>query len=171
MLIALGLNRLCLITLDCFCSVFFKDREIVNISVSFLYRSQTGSYRCTIGQLNRYIGKGKNDTNPVLCKSATVVLDIVKGLQHKNCNIYFDNYYTSVPLLLALAEKGIGACRTIRANCKYYPKDVVAADVKRKPRGTFTWRSNGSTVSFDVERQETNFISVLNSSVFRRSSS
>ena len=83
-----------------------------------------------------YIGKSKNDTNPVLGKSATVVLHLVKGLEHKSYNIYFDNYYTSVPLLLALAEKGIGACRMIRANCKYYPKDVLVADVKLKPRET-----------------------------------
>ena len=69
-----------------------------------------------------YIGKSKNDTNPVLSKSATFVLDLVKGLEHKSYNIYFDNYYTSVPLLLALAEKGVGACRMIRANCKYYQK-------------------------------------------------
>ena len=90
-----------------------------------------------------YICKSKNDTNPVLGKSATVVLNLVKGLENKNYNVYFDNYYTSVPLLLALAEKGIGACGTIRANHKYYPKDVLTADVKRKLRGTFAWRSNG----------------------------
>ena len=42
MLIALGLTHLCLIMLYLFCPVF-KDGEIVNISISFLYRSQTGS--------------------------------------------------------------------------------------------------------------------------------
>ena len=94
-----------------------------------------------------YIGKSKNDTNPVLSKSTTVVLDLVKGLEHKNYNIYFDSYHTSVPLLLAVAEKGIGACGTIRANHKYYPKDVPVADVKCKLRGTFAWRSNGSLLA------------------------
>ena len=89
------------------------------------------------------IGKSKNETNTVLGKSAAVVLDLVEGLEHKSYEVYFDNYYTSVPLLLDLAEKGIGTCGTIRANRNYCPKNVLAADVKRKPRGTFAWRSNG----------------------------
>ena len=91
-----------------------------------------------------YFSKSKNDTNPVLGKSAIVVLDLVKGLEHKKYNIYFDNNYTSVPLLSALPEKRTGACETIRANHKYYPKDVPAVNVKCKRRGTFAWRSNGS---------------------------
>ena len=94
-----------------------------------------------------YVNKSKSETNPVLSKSVAAVLNLVKGLEHKNCDIYFDNYYTSVPLLLALAENGFGACRTIRANCRYCPIDVLAADVKHKLRGTFTWRSNGSLLA------------------------
>ena len=33
-------------------------------------------------------------------------MNLVKGLEHKNYDVYMDNYYTSVQLFLALADKG-----------------------------------------------------------------
>ena len=85
-------------------------------------------------KFNVYIGKSKNDTNPVLYKSATIVLDLVKELEDNNCNVYFDNHYTSVPLLLALAEKGIGACGTIRANRKVLPQRCSGSRCKTEAK-------------------------------------
>ena len=53
------------------------------------------------------MGKSKEADDPsALGKSAAVVMNLVKGLEHKNYDVYMDNYYTSVQLFLALADKG-----------------------------------------------------------------
>jgi len=40
-------------------------------------------------------------------------------LQNKNHCLYMNNYFTSVPLLNYLKEKGIHACGTINSSHKY----------------------------------------------------
>ena len=51
------------------------------------------------------MGKSKEADDPLaLEKPAAVVMNLVKGLEHKNYEIYMDN--TSVQLFLALADKG-----------------------------------------------------------------
>ena len=53
------------------------------------------------------MGKSKEADDPLaLGKSAAVVMNLVKGLKHKNYDLYMDNYYTSAQLFLALADKG-----------------------------------------------------------------
>ena len=53
-----------------------------------------------------YVGKSKEADDPLaLGKSAAIVMNLVKGLEHKNYNVYMDNYHTSVLLFLALADK------------------------------------------------------------------
>ena len=50
----------------------------------------------------------------------------------------------------------------IRANCKYFPKDVLAAHVKHKLRGTFAWRSNWSLLALMwKERKSILFLSSI----------
>ena len=78
----------------------------------------------------------------VLGKSAAVVMNLVKGLEHKNYDVYMDNYNTSVQLFLALADKGNwcmwhNTSGTIEANRKFFSKAAVVDEVKRQPRGTF----------------------------------
>ena len=51
------------------------------------------------------MGKSKEADDPLaLGKPAAVVMNLVKGLEHKNYGVYMDN--TSVQLFLALADKG-----------------------------------------------------------------
>ena len=53
------------------------------------------------------MGKSKEADDPLaLGKSAVVVMNLVKGLEHKNYDVFIDNYHTSVQLFLALADKG-----------------------------------------------------------------
>ena len=88
------------------------------------------------------MGKSKETDDPsALGKSAAVVMNLVKGLEHKNYDVYMHNYYTSVPLFLALADKGIRAYR------KFFLKAALVDEVKRQPRGTFAWRANYSLLS------------------------
>ena len=82
-----------------------------------------------------YMGKSKEaDDLLALGKSAAVVMNLVNGLEHINYDVY-------------IADKGIGACGTIRANRKFIPKAVLVDEVKRQPKGTFVWRTNDSLPS------------------------
>ena len=48
------------------------------------------------------MGKSKEADDPLaLGKPAAVVMNLVKGLEHKNYDVYMDNYHTSVQLFLA----------------------------------------------------------------------
>ncbi|XP_025195693.1 piggyBac transposable element-derived protein 4-like [Melanaphis sacchari] len=51
-----------------------------------------------------------------------VVKDLTNPLQHKNHNVYIDNFFTSVPLLAYLKSKGIFCCGTVKSTRKYLPK-------------------------------------------------
>ena len=95
------------------------------------------------------MGKSKEaDDALALGKSAAVVMNLVKGLEHKNYDVYIDNYHTSVPLFLALADNGNWcASDTIPANRKFFPKAALVDEVKRQPRETFSWRANDSLLS------------------------
>ena len=53
-----------------------------------------------------------------------VVLTLTKDLQSHNHEVYFDNFFTSLPLLQHLKEHGINACGTIRSNRKGLPIDL-----------------------------------------------
>ena len=63
------------------------------------------------------------DDSLALGKSADVVMNLVKGLEHKNYYVYMGNYYTSGQLFLA---KGISGCDTIRANRKFFPRLLLS---------------------------------------------
>ena len=109
-------------------------------------------------------GKSKEADDPLaLGKSAAVVMNLVKGLEHKNYDIYMDNYHTSVPLYLALADKEIGACSTIRANHTFFPKAALVDEVKLQPRGTFAWKANDSLLSMLWKDRKSVLFFIVNS--------
>ena len=79
------------------------------------------------GYVSRFqIYTGKNSAiavqGPGLC--TRVVLELLDGLETKGLKVYVDNYYTSPALFLALYDKGVNACGTVRPNRKYFPKDL-----------------------------------------------
>lgn len=86
-----------------------------------------------------YTGAGSDTVlpnTPDLGASANIVIRLSQTVpDFVNHIIYFDNMYTTIPLLVYLRSRGIFALGTIRANriqnCKL-PKDE---DVKEKPRG------------------------------------
>lgn len=49
-----------------------------------------------------------------------VVQTMTVDLFNKNHQLFFDNYFTSVPLMKYLKTNGVNACGTIRTNRKYY---------------------------------------------------
>ena len=100
----------------------FISNKPVHFGVRLWELSESATGYCY--KFDVYIGKSKNDTNLVLGKSATVVLETIMYILITIILLFH--------CFLALAEKGIGACGTIRANRKHYPKDVLAANVKCK---------------------------------------
>ncbi|XP_049306462.1 piggyBac transposable element-derived protein 1-like [Bactrocera dorsalis] len=86
-----------------------------------------------------YRGAGENDVvadAPDLGATGNVVVRLTQTVPNfKNHIVYFDNFYTSLPLLVYLRSRGIYALGTVRANrlpnCKL-SKDI---DVKNKERG------------------------------------
>jgi hypothetical protein len=64
-----------------------------------------------------YCGAKTNVTHSNLGQGADVVLSLLEKCDvPKGSKLYFDNYFTSIPLLVILRQKNIAACGTIRAN-------------------------------------------------------
>lgn len=71
-----------------------------------------------------YTGKIDGKTENLL--GERVVKDLSRVLIGKYYNLYFDNYFTNVNLIITLKLEGILACGTIRSNRKELPKKQKA---------------------------------------------
>lgn len=79
-----------------------------------------------------------------------VVKTMTMDLHDKNHQVYFDNYFTSVPLLEYLKENGVDACGTVRAVRKALPVGLESdldrgeADYRVSKDGLalFKWQDN-----------------------------
>lgn len=101
-----------------------------------------------INQFDVYQGKSSNvtgDATESFGLGGKVIANLSKSLQHKNHVLDFDNYFSSVPLLHCLLEKGIYACCTVRPDRKLLPK--LKADKELKC-GDFDWRVSDSGIVF-----------------------
>ncbi|XP_052855098.1 piggyBac transposable element-derived protein 3-like [Drosophila gunungcola] len=84
-----------------------------------------------------YVGEG-TCPNFGLGISSDVVLYLSKGLpKGKPFKLYFDNWFTSVSLLVALKENGIFATGTIRKNRISSCRLLSDAELKKRGRGSF----------------------------------
>ena len=54
-----------------------------------------------------------------------MVLKFINGLSLLQHHIFFDNFFTSVTLLLKLKKKEIAATGTTRTNRKIFPKELL----------------------------------------------
>lgn len=73
-----------------------------------------------------YLGRQNNRTEHGL--GHNVVTNLTSHLQNTRRWLFFDNYFTGLPLLEHLLADGLYACGTIRVNRLGYPKDL------KKPR-------------------------------------
>jgi hypothetical protein len=60
-------------------------------------------------------------------------MNLSEGLRGKYHHVYFDSYFTSIPLALDLLRSGIYMCGTIRQNRKYFPEDLRNLPVRIQP--------------------------------------
>ena len=75
-----------------------------------------------------------------------VVLKLSESVKGKHHQLFFDNYFTSLPLLDKLLAQGTYACGTIRTNRKNFPS-VISEEAKRFQRGESTFRQSDIIVA------------------------
>ena len=69
-----------------------------------------------------YVGKKGDSVEHDL--GGKVVKILTEELQNTYRHVYFDNYFSSVNLLLDLFRDGLYACGTLRLNCKGFPAEL-----------------------------------------------
>ena len=88
-------------------------------------------------QFDVYLGKRNTTARGQYGLYFDVISDLTHSLRGKNHRVYFDNLYTSIPILQLLQSHQIFACGTVRANRKFLPEPVAKATEKGKDRGWF----------------------------------
>lgn len=61
-----------------------------------------------------------------------VVLFLTRAIESLGYCIFFDNFFSSIPLMIKLLEKNIFACGTLRKNKKFYPYNLFKKDKQMK---------------------------------------
>ncbi|XP_050714265.1 piggyBac transposable element-derived protein 3-like isoform X2 [Eriocheir sinensis] len=82
---------------------------------------------------------------PDLGASSNIVLHLAETIRNNSNHVlYFDNWFTSAPLVKHLADRGIWCCGTVRP-CRLPGLKLSSdADMKKKGRGTHEeWKSSG----------------------------
>ena len=91
-----------------------------------------------------YCGRNANASLPShLGVTGDLVMRICQNLPHQQqYKVFFDNYFTSIPLLLEFRENGILALSTIRQNKMIGAQKLFQSDkeLKKKGRGSSDWR-------------------------------
>ena len=73
-------------------------------------------------------------------------LQLAESIKSNYHHLYFDNYFSSISLLLKLLEDGTYACGTIRINRKQYPTEICD-EAERFERGQSTFCQCGNIVA------------------------
>ncbi|KAL4084986.1 hypothetical protein QTP88_027839 [Uroleucon formosanum] len=102
-----------------------------------------------------YTGKSGDTTEKNL--SARVVKNLSAPLQNKNYFLYFDNYFTSYPLITYLKLNGIYACGTVNMTRKHLPK---FKDDKLFKQGDYDWRIDQFSTSI-IRWKDKRMVSLL----------
>ena len=77
-----------------------------------------------------YTGKEGSKSEVGLCSK--VVKKLTTGLKGLYYHVYFDNYFTSLSLIVDLLKDGIYACGVARKDRKYFPKQLTVASLKQR---------------------------------------
>lgn len=89
-----------------------------------------------------YTGKAESQRNceqrKLLGLGGDVVMSLLQNVKEKNHKLFFDNFFSSIPLLEMLRSRDVLACGTIRSSRKDFPQLI---DDKALKRGDFDYRS------------------------------
>ena len=73
-----------------------------------------------ISRFEIYTGKKGGGTEKDL--GGKVVRALTEPYKDTHRHVYFDNYFTSIKLLVDLLQSGLYGCGTLRTNCKGFPE-------------------------------------------------
>ena len=91
----------------------------------FLYSGSTGKKKCT---------------------GSYVVLRLIESLpKHQHFKIFYDNWFSSIPLCLALKENGFLSCATIRQDRTKGCPLPADKDLKKRGRGLSDYRVDANS--------------------------
>uniref|UniRef100_A0A8C6WVW5 PiggyBac transposable element-derived protein domain-containing protein n=1 Tax=Neogobius melanostomus TaxID=47308 RepID=A0A8C6WVW5_9GOBI len=96
--------------------------------------------------------------------SGNVVLRLAQPIPRKqNYKLFFDNWFTSVPLILTLAQEGIHATGTVRSNRLPGVNLIADAELKRSGRGSFIQKTAmvGNTTLYAIKWYDNRSVSLL----------
>lgn len=82
--------------------------------------------------LNFSVYEGKKESQEEGLLGEKTVLELTRPFEGKNYCVYFDNFFTSFPLLLKLLDRNIFGCGTVRTNRKNFPTELLVADKQLK---------------------------------------
>lgn len=109
-------------------------------------------------QYDIYMGK-ETGVNNAKGLGHRVVEKLTQTLHNKNHHVYFDSFFTSVPLVQDLLAHGVYSCGTIRQNRKGFPQDLRSGNLPRLQSGQFVGRQTEDMVS--VVWMDNRVVSVL----------
>jgi len=109
-----------------------------------LLDSKTG-YTC---DFSVYTGSGDGLVHPVHGLGYGVIMSLVKTYSNQGYHLFFDNFYTSLPLVGDLFKIGTPSCGTVTENRKGFPDSMKGGKLwaKRKDRGDMRWNREGDTL-------------------------
>ncbi|RXN16689.1 piggyBac transposable element-derived 2-like protein [Labeo rohita] len=112
-----------------------------------------------------YTGKVVQPTHLVdIGASGNVILHLAQPVpQHKNYKLYFDNWFTSVPLQLELARQRVHCLGTVRSTRLPGNSMVSDAELKRSGRGSFQEKTAivGNTTLYAVKWYDNRSVTLL----------
>lgn len=103
-------------------------------------RADESSY---LSEFQIYSGKVKETEKDL---GPRVVKDLTRKLAGGNHHVYFDNFFTSVPLMIALKEDNIFACGTVRSNRRRLPKSNISD--KNMKHGDYEFMTSDTGISW-----------------------
>ncbi|KAK3691254.1 hypothetical protein RRG08_031518 [Elysia crispata] len=93
-----------------------------------------------------YQGKGTGTGREGFGLGESVVLNLCEDILGKGQKVFFDNYFTSLPILAHLRRNETWSCGTIRSNRKGLPAGLT--DDKDLNRGDFDFRVSNDDITF-----------------------
>lgn len=92
-----------------------------------------------------------------------VVTSLCEELYDKNYWIFFDNFFTSIPLMEDLLERQTFACGTVRAHSKGLPQEIIPKKEDKLARGQHLCRVKGRLVALTwQDKKPIHFLSTIN---------
>lgn len=116
-----------------------------------------------------YTGKSSSSDKPsYLGITGDLVMRLCTHLpKHENFKTYFDNFFTSLPLLRELKLQGILAVGTIRQNRMAGAQKILESEksLKSRGRGSYDWRVDASSNTIVVRWQDNSTVQLASTFV------